>query len=201
MKKLPWEFNPDLTEKRLTQTATFIAMVRDEVIDLHNEALGDTRLALGMRTYECVRTRLIDESAGTSFPWLSILTPEGRFTFCIGSVPVRFTRNDPQYLPDRKLIVSESAMVQMALFSKQEHANVRWFFVFDTYYKNAADAVYFVGYSEAGEIICQWQIPIEDSVTLVTSISSALPQAIQLDKPTVTIKKPKKQNNTKKDED
>ena len=200
MKNFPWELNPELTEERLTQTAAFIAMVRDEVIELHDEALGDTRLALGMRTYECVRTRLIDESVGTSFPWLSILTPEGRFTFSIGGTPVRFTRNDPKYLPDRKLIVSESTMEQMTLFKEQPFSDVRWFFVFDTYYKNAADAVYFVGYSENGEIICQWQIPIEDNVTLMSPVSNSLPEAIQLEKPSVKIKKLKQKKDITKDE-
>ena len=200
VKNFPWEFSPDLTEERLTKTATFIAMVRDEVIELHDEVLGDTRLALGMRTYECCRTRIIDESSSTSFPWLSILTPDGRFTFCIGSVPVRFTRNDPMYLPDRKLIVSESTMEQMALFGEQPHADIRWFFVFDTYYKNAADAVYFVGYSETGEIICQWQIPIEDNVSLMSPVSNSLPPAVQLERPSITLKQPGKHTYITKNE-
>ena len=81
MKQVPWEYNSDLSEERLTKMANFIARVRDDVIELHDEELGDTRLALGMRAYECCRTRIIDLSKDDSFPWLSILTPEGRFTF------------------------------------------------------------------------------------------------------------------------
>lgn len=200
MKDFPWELNPDLTEERLTKAASFIATVRDEIIELHNEELGDTRLSLGMRTYECCRTRIIDESESSSFPWLSILNPEGRFTFCIGNTPVRFTRNDPKYLPERKLIVSESTMEQMALFGEQPYAEIRWFFVFDTYYKSAADAVYFVGYSEIGEIICQWQIPIEDNVTVISSVTDSMPQAVELEKPLVSVKRPEKQTNQAKDE-
>ena len=200
MQKAPWDYSPEFTRERLTAMANFIAGVRDEVIELHDEELGDTRLCLGMRAYECCRTRIIAASKSGKFPWLSILTPEGRFTFAIGGVPVRMTRNEPKYLPDRKLVVSESAMKQMSLFGDQPHANLRWFFVFDTYYKSAADAVYFVGYSELGEIICQWQIFIDDSVALVARTSNVVPEAVQLEKPQVGIKRPDATTRTAKDD-
>lgn len=189
MKQVPSEYNSDLSEERLNQMANFIAGVRDEVIELHDDELGDTRLSLGMRAYECCRTRIIDASKDGTFPWLSVLTPEGRFTFAIGNTPVRFTRNDPKYLPDRKLVVSANAMEQMTLFGDQPYAEIRWFFVFDTHYKSAADAVYFVGYNELGDIVCQWQIPIEDSVTLISEVSDSMPQAVELDKPLVGVKR------------
>jgi len=165
MQQTPWEINSDLTEGRLIKLASFIATIRDEVIELHDEELGDTRLSLGMRAYECSRSRIIEESRSGDLPWLSVLTPEGRFTFSIGSTPVRFTRNDPKHLPDRKLVVSENAMAQMKLFGSRPDADLRWFFVFDTHYKSAADAVYFVGYDSTGDIVCQWQVPVDDSVT------------------------------------
>lgn len=189
MSQYPWELKSDLVEERLIKLANYIAKVRDEVIDLHDEELGDTRLALGMRAYECCRTRLIKISKNESFPWLSILDAEGRFTFCLGSTPVRFSRNDPKYLPDRKLIVSTKAMEQLSLFGEQSNAAIRWFFVFDTDYKSAADAVYFVGYNETGEIICQWQIPIEDRVTIISDATKPIPEAVEIEKPKVGIKR------------
>ncbi len=189
MHQEPWEINSDLAADRLIKVASFIAAIRDDVIELHDEELGDTRLALGMRAYECCRSRIIDAAGSDGFPWLSILTAEGRFTFCIGSMPVRFTRNDPKQLPDRKLIVSENAMVQMNLFNSHPYADVRWFFVFDTHFKSAADAVYFVGYDSNGEIVCQWQVPIDDNVTLLAKVSDSVPQAVELDKPVVGVKK------------
>lgn len=190
MNQVPWELNPELSEERLTDLANFIANVRDEVIELYDEDLGDTRLSLGMRAYECCRSRIINASKDGIFPWLSILTAEGRFTFAIENVPVRFTRNDPKYLPDRKLVISENAMQQMSLFGNQPYAELRWFFVFDTDYKSAADTVYFIGYSDLGEIVCQWQIPIEDNVVLISDVSNTLPQAVELNKPAVGLKQP-----------
>ena len=166
---------------------------------MHDESLGDTRLSLGMRAYECSRTR-IKEAAGDKFPWLSILTPEGRFTFAIGQTPVRFTRNDPKYLPDRKMIVSANAVAQMKLFDDQRVAGIRWFIVFDTQYKHAADTVYCVGYSETKEIICQWEIQIEDTVTLIQDLSGSINQAVELDKPSVGVKQSVKQIDIKDNE-
>jgi len=190
MNKYPWDFNPDLKMEALTEMATFIANIRDEVIDLHDEDLGDSRLSLGMRAYECCRQRIIRASKYNLFSWLSIITFEGRFTFAIEKTPVRFTRNDPKYLPDKKLIVSDDAQYQMDLFSKSSaYATLRWFFVFDTHYKSAADAVYFVGYSESGEVVCQWQIPVEDNVVLFTDINSKNPPAVEIDAPVVAVKK------------
>lgn len=189
MNLLPWDINPDLKESRLIQLANFIARVRNDVIERHDESLGDTRLSLGMRAYECCRSRIIEISESTSFSWLSILDSEGRFTFALGDTPVRFTRNDPKYLPDKKLVVSDSAMEQMSLFGDQPYSDLIWFFVFDTYYKSAADAVYFVGYDSLGEIICQWQIPVNDMVTLVSEVTDSIPQAIELEKPAIRVKK------------
>lgn len=200
MHQSPWELNSDLSKDRLVEMANFIAGVRDEVIELHDEGLGDTRLSLGMRAYECCRTRIIQASKDGSFPWLSILTPEGRFTFAINNTPVRFTRNDPKYLPDRKLVVSENAMEQMNLLGDQQYAEVRWFFVFDTDYKTAADAAYFVGYNEFGDRVCQWEIPVEVGITLVADVSDAVPQAVELDEPLVGVKRPTTEIDDAEDE-
>ncbi len=200
MYQSPWDLNSDFSESRLIAMANFIAGVRDEVIELHDEGLGDTRLSLGMRAYECCRTRIIQAAKEGSFPWLSVLTPEGRFTFMINNTPVRFTRNDPKYLPDRKLVVSENTMEQMTLFGSQPHADVRWFFVFDTDYKSAADAAYFVGYNEFGEIVCQWEIPVEVGITLVADVSDSVSQAVELDEPLVGVKRPVIETDESEDE-
>lgn len=190
MNQFPWDFDEDLTKDRLVKVASFIAGIRDEVIDLFDEELGDTRLSLGMRAYECCRSRIIAISKDDSIPWLKILTPEGRFTFSIGKIPVRFTRNEPKYLPNRKLVVSTNTMEQMNLFGDTPNAKLRWFFVFDTHYKSAADTVYFVAYSELGDIACQWIVPIEDKVTLLSDVGDSMPQAIDVDKPKVVVKRP-----------
>lgn len=190
MSDVPWNVNPDLTKERIVTIASVIANVRGEVIDLHNEELGDTPLVLGTRAYECSRTRIISLSEMKLFSWLRILTPEGRFTFQIGNTPVRFSRNDPKQLPHRKLIRSAESIRQLTLFEDHPYADLIWFIVFDTYYLHPADNVYCVGYDQSNNIVCQWNVPIEDTVTMMSEMNDVLPQAVEVKEAEVSLKKP-----------
>lgn len=51
--KQPWELNPELTQERLKKLASLIRDVRDDVVDRHDDDLGDSARATGMRAYEC----------------------------------------------------------------------------------------------------------------------------------------------------
>lgn len=188
MTQKPWQINPDLTKERIVAIANLISGVRGEVIDRHDEELGDTPLSLGTRAYECSRMRIIALADQKILSWLKVITPEGRFTFTIGNTPVRFTRNDPKYLPDRKMIRSAEAGRQLSLFEDHPYAELIWFFVFNTYYKNPADNVYFVGYDKYKNIICQWDIPIEGSVPMMSFKDDIIPQAVELEEASVTLK-------------
>jgi len=189
MSVLPWEINPNLDKDKIIELAKLIVDVRGEVIDLHDEALGDTRLSLGMRAYECCRSRIIAESKIETWDWLGILTPTGRFTFLIDGVPVRFVRNDPNQLPSEKLIPSEETLMQMDMFaSESRYATTRWFFVIDTFYKTAADNIYFVGYNDIGDIISQWDIPLEKHATPLVIIDNNFPAKKEIPKAPISIK-------------
>ena len=198
---MPWELNPDLTRDRITAIASLIASKRGEVIDLHDEVLGDTPRSLGMRCYECCRTEINQVADSKIWPWLSKLTPEGRFTFCIENTPVRFSRNDPKDLPNKKLVTSFETQKQMDWINKSyPYASIRWFIVFDTFFKNAADAVYCVGYTEMNEIVCQWQIPLEDKVTLISEVNASLPQPVNVEAAPIKLKRQPQQKNSSTDE-
>ncbi len=199
---MPWKLNSDLTKDRISNIAALIAKKRGEVIDLHDEILGDTPLVLGVRCYECCRTEIIyTANELKTWSWLSILTPEGRFTFCIGNTPVRFTRNDPKDLPDKKLVTSFETQKQMDWINESNpFAEIRWFIVFDTFFKKPADAVYCVGYTENNEIICQWQIPLEDKVTLISEVNAPLPQPVNVEAAPIKLKRQPKQKGNVEDE-
>ncbi len=202
MEVIPWELNGDLTKDRIIDIAFLIAEKRGDVIDLHDEILGDTPRSLGTRCYECCRTMINEVADSKIWPWLSILTPEGRFTFCIGDTPVRFSRNDPKYLPNRKLITSFETQQQMDLFTNESilFAEIRWFIIFDTHFKTPADAVYCVGYTETNEIICKWQIPLEDKVTLISEVNAQLPQPVDIPVAPIKLKRQSQQKNTNSNE-
>lgn len=204
MEKMPWELNADLTKDRIITIASLIAKKRGEVIDLHDEELGDTPRSLGMRCYECCRTEIIRAAKEPAVgSWFSILTQEGRFTFCIGLTPVRFSRNDPEDLPNRKLVTSFETQKQMDWINKSNpYAEIRWFIVIDTYYKSPADAVYFVGYTETNEIICQWQIPLEDKVTLISKVDPSLSQPVDIPVAPIKLKRqPQQKKNASGESD
>ena len=175
----PWLLAPQLQQKYIQLIAELLVQVRGEVIDRHEPELGDTRLSLGMRAYECCRTRLKFKEGDGDWPWLSIITDEGRFTFGINGVPVRFSRNEPNNLPDRKIIPSEEGYEQMRLFEDiNDFAHLRWFLIIDTTYDIPVENAYFVGYSEFNEIVCKWEIPLSDQLPIISKIEEEQPQAI-----------------------
>lgn len=93
----PWDIVPELTPERIMQVASLIRSVRDDVIDLHNEELGDTARSTGLRAYECCRQQIIWATLDSeNWSWLGMLKDDGRFTFSIGGVPVRMYRGSPR---------------------------------------------------------------------------------------------------------
>ncbi len=201
MENKPWLLAPQLMQEYLFKIAQLLVQVRGEVIERHEPEIGDTRLSLGMRAYECCRMRMIYQSQLGEWPWLSILTSEGRFTFAIDGIPVRFSRNDPNQLPTRKLIPSDEGLKQMNLFEDvSEFAALRWFFIIDTPYDMPVEKAYFVGYSEYDAIICQWEIPLDDIVPALGEVSEEQPQAVVQHPAPTKVKsiKPKKRNDETK---
>ena len=181
MHEEPWLLAPQLKKEYLQQLASLLVQVRGEVIDRHEPDLGDTRLSLGMRAYECCRMRIIYKNDEGGWPWLSILTEQGRFTFAVNGVPVRFSRNDPNSLPDRKLIPSQEGFEQMSMFEGENyHSHLRWFLVIDTPYDMPVENAYFVGYSELNEIVCKWEIPLSDQVPAISDVNANKPQAVKV---------------------
>lgn len=193
MKRLPWELASDLTEDKIKVVGNFLFNIRADVVDLHDEESGDTRLVLGTRAYERCRTKLASLAKSKAYPWLEILTEEGRFTFKIGNTPVRITRNKPENLADRKLILS--AETKQLLFTDIDKnfgpADViRWFFVVDTPYKVPAETIYLVGYTHKKEIISKWEIPLEERVPFaLTALDENSPQPVELPPATITLKR------------
>lgn len=172
---------PQLEKERLQKVTELLVQVRGEIIERHDPKIGDTRLSLGMRAYECCRSRLIFKHKEGEWSWLSILTAEGRFTFAIDGIPVRFSRNDPKHLPDRKLIPSEEGCFQMSLFEKtSEYSDLRWFLIIDTQYDLPVEHAYFIGYSEHNEIVCKSEIPLADTVPVIAEVHEEKSQAVNV---------------------
>jgi len=185
----PWEYNPDLTRERILEITKLIIQVRGEVIERHDISLGDTPLSLGVRAYECCRKRIIREAESNEYDWLSILTHTERFTFSIGNTPVRFSRNETDELPNKKLIRSEEAQLKMSFMEEEsEYASLHWFLIIDTPYDVPAEMAFFVGYSEHNEIVCQWKVPLEEIVPAMTLLKDEQTEGVDIPAPTVKLK-------------
>lgn len=200
MENQPWELAPQLKKENLQVLADLLVQVRGEVIDRHEPDLGDTRVSLGMRAYECCRSRIIFKADEAEWPWLSIINETGRFTFAIDGVPVRFSRNDPDSLPERKLILSAEASAQMSLF-ESDHvlSNLRWFLVIDSPYDIPVENAFVIGYSVANEIVCKWEIPLSDQLPIVADVDANKPKAVNVPPAKPKLKIVKKKDNLPKD--
>lgn len=196
MMEKPYDINPDLQEDRINTLAHFIAEVRGEVIDLDNEEIGDTKLSLGIRCYECCRTRLIRLADSGQYDWLANLTKTGRFTFLVGKTPVRFVRCHPKSIPSKKLIRSNSAAVQLFLSNfhpeYKKTSDVIWYIIFDTKCNHPADRIYFVGYrmnkDKSKEIVCSYQVSLEGKKGLLFEVNAPELQPVEVAEAPISLK-------------
>ncbi|KEA61849.1 hypothetical protein ADIMK_3996 [Marinobacterium lacunae] len=109
---------------------------------------------------------MIREAYSKRKPWLGIVNPEGRFTFSINGVPVRFYRGEPETPEERRFIASPAALQQQSLLPLSESdAAILWFFVMEADSEDYADKVTFCGFdAETREQVSNWEIPLTGTV-------------------------------------
>ncbi|WJT03287.1 hypothetical protein OCT50_00360 [Leclercia adecarboxylata] len=187
----PWELNPSLTSDRLKRLASLIRDVRDDVIDRHDEDLGDSARSTGMRAYECSRTRIIRAAMRQrDWPWLGIVKKDGRFTFSIESVPIRLYRGKPSSPEERRLIPSIEALSQMSLLEPEigNIASALWFFAIEVDEFRYVERVTFSGFLDGAQVSC-WEIPLDERVAALGLLEADLPEPIKIEKASVFVKK------------
>ncbi|MEI8667029.1 hypothetical protein P4S65_00900 [Pseudoalteromonas sp. B131b] len=188
--KQPWEINPALTSERLKKLASLIRSIRDDVVDRHDDVLGDSARSTGLRAYECCRNQIISASRDKDeWSFLDILKGDGRFTFSIDSVPVRLYRGQPSNPQERRLIPCEEATRQMSLLPVEvgNDANVLWFFAIEVDEFRYVERVTFTGYLDEVQVSC-WEIPLNEHVPAFTSVNVDLPEPVLVQKASVSVK-------------
>lgn len=191
--KQPWELNPALMPEHLIRLASLMRNVRDGIVDLHDDELGDSARSTGMRAYECCRTQIIRASMDfEEWPWLRILRDDGKFTFSISSVPVRLYRGQPSNPEERRMIPCVEAVRQMSLLPDHigDAASVLWFFAIELDESRYVERITFTGYLDDVQVSC-WEIPLDEKVVSMSSSDSELPEAVILKKAAVGVKKKK----------
>lgn len=112
----PWVKYPPLLRERLSTLACIIRDSRQQTVALHEPVSGDNEWSLGCRVY--ARTTHGLKQAAEKFDWLTILPEDEkplRFTFAIGSVPIRFYRGEAGDPPGHYISVTYAELYQQQL--------------------------------------------------------------------------------------
>jgi hypothetical protein len=165
----PWIAYPSLTLDRLTTVAALMRDTRNSTVLLHDESAGDSSWSLGCRIYSRTIANISREAAST--PWLDVLpeTHTLRFTFAIGSVPMKFYKGEPEDVPGRSQVRSYAELRQLSLAFEMEgiaptHV-LRLAVESDSFHNTSA--ITLVEVDEAGEPTRIFDIPLSVANVLV----------------------------------
>src|ERR1700685_1895797 len=98
-----WRKYPDLTQPRLTILASEIHRVRSECVALFDPLEGDGDWSLGTRIFERTWFSFRELSKTTDWLAMNLEFKPLQFSLCVGSVPLRFYKGDPEDPPSRYL--------------------------------------------------------------------------------------------------
>jgi len=181
----PWSKYSPLERERLVVIANILQTVRHEAVLLHEPGAGDNAWSLGCRVYvrECHAVR----AAAQKFPWLTILheAENLRFTFAIGSIPVRFYTGDAEDAPGRYLDRSHAELHQQQLAFRIDGLRLidsvlRLAVETDT--NGEVENVFLVEMDTAGTVTETYRIPLDGQAANVTLLQ---PKPVELGPPAV----------------
>jgi hypothetical protein len=197
MPKLPWEHHEDLTLDRLQLVAKILRDTRDKTLLLHDPGGGDTPWTLGCRSYgRCAE--MLSRAAGSTCPWMRVISPNLEFVFTIGAVPVRFFRGDSSNPDGPHLRVSDVEAYQYGLAFGDNAVDLRWRIVVETNALGETRRIVLIGSTDAGAVECSYVIPPLSDVTFIEPGREHARPPRQLPAPVVQLRDKKK---TKKGDD
>lgn len=166
----PSSFRPELTGERLSVIAEALLDIRFTTIR-EMDSPYDSNYSREGTAFERSRNMLIHMCQTKQYDWLTLVNPAMDVTFCIGSVPCRFFRDDPER-PDKPGFFKRNAVDD--LFAKDENDPVMWRFVVERAATDAdEDRVHFIGYNIYQEKISHWTYGA--SGTVLHSIDNQTP--------------------------
>jgi hypothetical protein len=191
---IPRDFHADLTEERLEKVAQLIASGRDDAMDLYAPERGFNGWLLGCCAYQFGRFRIERAVQDGAFSWLRIMLGTRHFIFQIGSVPVRFYRDDPDDPSEKVLRQSEleAQQLSLALGGDEARDGVSFRLVVQTGIGGELLRIVFLAL-RSGETILVWNVPLhKDGVRapLVAVGSTPRDEGVTLPAPTVTVRQP-----------
>jgi hypothetical protein len=184
----PWDHHPALTRDRLIVIGQLIQRGRNEALDRFNPVVGCTGWTVGCEAFAFQKHQIIE--AAMLFDWLDILDPSMQFVFCIGGVPARFYRGEPEDPTARTLKQSFPELSQLSLFSEEElkklGTHLLYRFAVETDIDGSLTAVSFVVLSGEAPILT-WQIPLDEAVTKISPLWVEGTEGVELPAPVVSL--------------
>jgi hypothetical protein len=178
----PWLYYPSLTLERLTFVASLMRDTRDGAVLLHDIEAGDSNWSLGSRVYSRIMAQIERVSLKTS--WLRVL-PESeslRFTFAVGSIPLKFYRGDADDVPRNCLVRSYIELRQTELAFESDGIEptslLRIAIEPDAFGKTST--VTLVEVEESGSPLRVFQIPLD-----AANVIQMTPKPINLEPPSL----------------
>lgn len=173
MTMLPWQANPELTEKRLSIIAEGLLNVRyDTHVELSSRL--DDNYTRATATFGRQRQWLLQLAQSGRYDWLTLASPAMDVTVNIGMVPVRFFTDDHDS-PKKGGYFKRNEVDQ--LFSTDDTKPVIFRFVVEPA-ANAddEDRVFFLGYNVYQEVVLQWQY--RPRIAVIHPVQSDVPPAV-----------------------
>jgi hypothetical protein len=195
----PWQFYPSLTLENLTFVASTMREARDGAARLHDAEAGDSNWSLGCRSYSRIMAQL--RRASLNKHWLTVLpeTHALRFTFTVGSVPLKFYKGNADDVPQKLLHPSFAELRQMDLAFKSDGAESTNLLriAIESDASGKTSAVTLVEVEESGIPIRVFEIPLDAANVIVM-----MPKPINLQPPVLeVIEMPSEENESAKAED
>lgn len=190
----PIHYRSDLTQERLS-------IVAELLLDEHYKTLDDLssdtddNYTRGCTLFGRQKNRIKLLAFAKIYPWLQIMNSANDLVFTIGSVPCRFSSDDPNS-PKKKAVLTANRY-QVSFFDdiESDEEPCRYCFIIDQGTEdNAEPSVFFVGFDATGVPRCQWE---SGAIRTFHNVNpSAVPEAVDMGKPPI---KPK--NSTPESED
>jgi len=190
---VPWDFHPDLSETRVVEVAQLIAGGRDAALEIYDPARGFNGWLLGCCAYQFGRFHIERAVEDGTFPWLGLVRGAKHFIFQIGSVPVRFYRDDPEDPSDKVLRQSEleARQLSLALGSDEAMEGVSFRLLVQTGIAGELVRIVFLAL-RSGVAILTWNVPLRrDGVRAPLVPVGAAPrdEGVALPAPSVSVRR------------
>jgi hypothetical protein len=200
-REFPWDYHPDLTADRLIRVAQCIVKGRNDALDRHNAAIGDTGWTLGCSAFQFACFRLLEVMDSGDYPWLVPVDRSLQFIFKIGAIAVRFYRGEADDPHVRTLRRTYPELIQFRLaFPDDEGRDLLYRFAVETDFDGSISAIKFVGLRDESPVFC-WEVPYEAGVGRMPRVVEPPAEGIELPPPPVKLpgEDNEKEGNEKED--